>query len=84
MQNFDIPTMRSQIRAIDEKRDAGLTEPDTLEMFKSLSYDLMVLKIHLISIIPKAQILVCQRSSIFMVAGSFMAIRSCIVFIRCI
>ena len=38
MQKFDIPTMRSQIRASDEQRDAGLTEPDTLEMFKNLSY----------------------------------------------
>ncbi|MEI5990904.1 hypothetical protein A5881_002409 [Enterococcus termitis] len=38
MVNFDIPTMRRQIRKHDEKRDAGLTEPDTLKMFKNLSY----------------------------------------------
>lgn len=38
MRNFDIPTMRRQIREHDEKRDADLIEPDTLEMFKNLSY----------------------------------------------
>lgn len=38
MANFDIPTMRNQIREHDRKRDAGLTEPDTLEMIKNLSY----------------------------------------------
>ncbi|MGX7149900.1 alpha/beta hydrolase [Enterococcus ureasiticus] len=38
MATIDIPTMRIQMRENDEKRDAGLTEPDTLEIFKDLSY----------------------------------------------
>lgn len=38
MLTIDIPTMRVQMRENDEKRDAGLTEPNTLEMFKNLSY----------------------------------------------
>ncbi|WP_086314410.1 hypothetical protein A5821_001977 [Enterococcus sp. 7F3_DIV0205] len=38
MLNFDISTMRKNIREIDEKRDAGLTEPDSLEKIRNLSY----------------------------------------------
>ncbi|EOL44549.1 alpha/beta hydrolase [Enterococcus caccae] len=38
MLNSDIPTMRIHMQENDQKRDAGLTEPDTLEMFKNLSY----------------------------------------------
>lgn len=35
---IDIPTMRIQMQETDQKRDFGLTEPDTLETFKDLSY----------------------------------------------
>lgn len=38
MLNIDIPTMRTSMRENDAKRDAGLTEPDTLEIIKNLSY----------------------------------------------
>lgn len=38
MLKIDIPTLRSQFREHDEQRDSGLTEPDTLEKVKNLSY----------------------------------------------
>ncbi|MBP1039519.1 alpha/beta hydrolase [Vagococcus sp. BWB3-3] len=38
MMKIDIPTMRTQMSEGDQKRDAGLTEPDTITAIKELTY----------------------------------------------